>query len=209
MTDIIAEIRTKIKAVEVALGTFADFDNQEERRIYMRQNFAVIPVLKTYFGFSEAKLQDVLNKLLEKENLLLTQQQQVSAFTGRAPTIDCTGLKNALLSAKVEGGFLCLSGLDVFPVSLKETTDKIPSKLLIRSFHGEVNMIIKKMMVDREARGNIGGAIFFGPSGTGKSWASQAVLVDELRHAKVSAGQAVVYFDSAGKRAFVFSKERS
>eukprot|EP01039_Chlorochromonas_danica_P003794 gene3795-4144_t len=76
MTDIIAEIRTKIKAVEVALGTFADFDNQEERRIYMRQNFAIIPVLKTYFGFSEAKLQDVLNKLLEKENLLLTQQQQ-------------------------------------------------------------------------------------------------------------------------------------
>lgn len=101
-----------------------------------------------------------------------------------------------------------MSGSEVFPVSLKETTDKIPSKLLIRSFHGEVNMIIKKMMVDREARGNIGGAIFFGPSGTGKSWASQAVLVDELRDAKVS-GKAVVYFDSAGKKAFVFSKERN
>ena len=50
--------------------------------------------------------------------------------------------------------------------------------------------------------------MFFGPSGTGKSWAGQAVLVDELKDAEVS-GKAVVYFDSLGKRAFVFSKERS
>ena len=52
-----------------------------------------------------------------------------------------------------------------------------------------------------------GGAIFFGPSGTGKSWAGEAILVDKLSDAKVS-GKAVVHFDSAGKRAFVFSRKK-
>jgi hypothetical protein len=81
MTDI-AEIQLKIKAVEFALGSFADYENEGERRNILRQNFTAIPGLKTYFGFSEDKLQDALNKqqdkknlLLEKENLLLAQLQ--------------------------------------------------------------------------------------------------------------------------------------
>jgi hypothetical protein len=102
MADI-AEIKEKIKAVEFALGTFADYENEEERRKFLRQNFTAVPGLKTYFGFSEDKLQDekkqlqdekkqlqdALNRLqekekelqreknllLEKENLLLAQQQ--------------------------------------------------------------------------------------------------------------------------------------
>mmetsp|Transcript_10110 Transcript_10110/g.13877 ORF Transcript_10110/g.13877 Transcript_10110/m.13877 type:complete len:528 (+) Transcript_10110:111-1694(+) len=125
-----------------------------------------------------------------------------------ARVIVCTSLKNGLLSAKVEGDFLCLSGSDVFPVSLKETTNKIPSKLLIRSFHNEVMLIIKKLRNDHKIRGTTGGAIFFGPSGSGKSWAAEAVLVDELREAEES-GKTVVYFDTGGMRAFVFSKERN
>jgi hypothetical protein len=96
----------------------------------------------------------------------------------------------------------------VFPVGLKEATNKIPSKLLMRSFHDEVKLVLQKLRTDRKAFSNNGGAIFFGPTGTGKSWASQAVLVDELREAEVT-GNSVVYFDSAGKRACVFSKERS
>ena len=104
-------------------------------------------------------------------------------------------------------GFLCLSGSEAFPVSLKENTNAIPSKLLIRSFHKEIKLILQKLRNDRKVDCN-GGAIFFGPSGTGKSWAGQAVLVDELREAEVS-GKAVVYFDSTGKRAFVFSKRRT
>jgi hypothetical protein len=103
---------------------------------------------------------------------------------------------------------LCLSGTEVFPVSLKESTNKIPSKLLSRSFHSEVKLILEKLRNDRKALDDTGGAIFFGPSGTAKSWASQAVLMDELIEAEES-GKAVVYFDAGGKRAFVFSKERS
>jgi hypothetical protein len=74
MTDI-AEIQLKIKAVEFALGTFADYENEEERRNFLRQNFTAIPGLKTYFDFPKDKLQDGKNLLLEKENLLLAQQQ--------------------------------------------------------------------------------------------------------------------------------------
>ncbi len=88
MADI-AEIQLKIKAVEFALGTFADYENEEERRNFLRQNFTAIPGLKTYFDFTKDelkdalnklqdalnKLQDALNKLLEKENLLLAQLQ--------------------------------------------------------------------------------------------------------------------------------------
>eukprot|EP00981_Chlorochromonas_danica_P010794 scaffold3413_cov189-Ochromonas_danica.AAC.1 len=145
---------------------------------------------------------------LAEAKLLLLEAKQERQQAGGVPAVDCTGLKTALLSAKVDGGFLCLSGSEVFPVSLKETTNEIPSKLLIRSFHNEVKLIIKKLRTDRKVKRTTGGAIFFGPSGTGKSWAGEAVLVDELREAEVS-GKTVVYFDSAGKRAFVFSKERS
>ncbi len=81
MTDI-AEIQLEIKAVKFALGSFADYENEGERRNILRQNFTAIPGLKTYFGFSEDKLQDALNKLQdalnklqEKENLLLAQLQ--------------------------------------------------------------------------------------------------------------------------------------
>lgn len=71
----IAEIQLKIKAVEFALASFADYDNEVERKTFLRHNFTAIPGLKTYFVFSDNKLQDALNKLQEMENLLLAQQQ--------------------------------------------------------------------------------------------------------------------------------------
>jgi len=83
MADI-AEIQLKIKAVEFALGSFADYENEEERRIFLRQNFTAIRGLKTYFGFSETQLQDEKkqlqdekNLLQEKENLLLSLQRGI------------------------------------------------------------------------------------------------------------------------------------
>jgi hypothetical protein len=132
----------------------------------------------------------------------------VSVAPRGTPAVDCTELKNALLSAEEKDGFLCLSGSEVFPVSLKETTNEIPSKLMIRAFHSEVKLILKKLRSDRKTKRINGGAILFGPSGTGKSWTGEAVLVDELREAQES-GKTIVYFDSVGKRAFVFSKQRS
>ena len=74
MADI-TEIQSEIKAVKFALDSFADYENEEERRKFLRQNFTAVPGLKTYFGFSETELKDALNKLQEKEILLLAQQQ--------------------------------------------------------------------------------------------------------------------------------------
>ena len=89
MADI-SEIQLEIKAMKFALGTFADYENEEERRKFLRENFTAIKELKTYFSFSEDKLQDTLNKLqillLLRDNLLLIQQQgmnvNVSFYAG-------------------------------------------------------------------------------------------------------------------------------
>jgi hypothetical protein len=74
MADI-TEIQLKIKAVEFALKSFARFSDEELRRNHLRSQFDSVQNLDTYFGFSEDKLQDALKLLLEKENLLLVQQQ--------------------------------------------------------------------------------------------------------------------------------------
>ncbi len=42
MADI-AEIQLKIKALEFALGAFADYENEGERKKFLRQNFTAIP----------------------------------------------------------------------------------------------------------------------------------------------------------------------
>jgi len=74
MTDI-NEIKLEIKAVKFALRSFAKYENDgDRRRNFLRENFDTEPALETYYGFSEEKLQDSLNKLQEKENLLLAQQ---------------------------------------------------------------------------------------------------------------------------------------
>lgn len=43
----------------------------------------------------------------------------------------------------------------------------------------------------------------FGPAGTGGSWASMAVLVDELADAE-SSGRSVLFFDEKSRCAYVF-----
>jgi len=79
MADI-AEIQLEIKAVKFALMSFADDYENEERRNFLKLNFTAIPGLKTYLGFSETELKNALNKLQEKENLLLVREQQGRNF---------------------------------------------------------------------------------------------------------------------------------
>jgi hypothetical protein len=130
--------------------------------------------------------------------------------------VDCTALKNALLTPVMVGNFLCLPNTEAFPVGVKDNSsvNTIPSKLLKRDFHKEIRLIVKYLRENRRKRPDKGavfrpnkGAVFFGPSGTGKSWAAMAVLIDELKLAEKS-GRTVVYFDSVSKCACVFGKHR-
>ena len=79
MADI-AEIQLKVKAIEFALDSFADYENEGDRKKNLRQNFAAIPGLKTYFGFSEDDLKDALKMQQEKENTLLALQRGENIF---------------------------------------------------------------------------------------------------------------------------------
>jgi hypothetical protein len=78
----------------------------------------------------------------------------------------------------------------------------------------EIGLIVKYLRENSRKGPDVGavfrpneGAVFFGPSGTGKSWAAMAVLVDELKLAEKT-GRTVVYFDSVSKCAFVFGMHR-
>ena len=80
MADI-ADIQLKIKAVEFTLSTFADFENEEERRSFLRQNFTAVSGLKIYFDFTKDELKDEKKQLQEKENMLLAQQKGSNCYT--------------------------------------------------------------------------------------------------------------------------------
>ena len=71
----IAEIQLEIRAEEFALASFADLEDEEERRKFLKHQFTSQPILKKYLGFSEDKLQNALSKLQKNNNLLLAQQQ--------------------------------------------------------------------------------------------------------------------------------------
>ena len=58
------DVELKIKAVEHALGTFADHRNDEEARMTcLRNSFSLFPHLKTYFSYSENALVNLLEQL--------------------------------------------------------------------------------------------------------------------------------------------------
>lgn len=71
--DGIAEIQSEIKAVKFALKSFAQYRDDHQRQDYLRSNFDVVLNLDTYFGFSQDKLAEFLDKLQGKENLLLAK----------------------------------------------------------------------------------------------------------------------------------------
>ena len=104
------------------------------------------------------------------------------------------GFKNALLNAQLEDGFLCLPDKQLYPIGEKSdyARNTMPSKLLVRDFHKEINLILQLIRASRMDRG-FGGAIFFGPSGIGKRWSLMSVLIDELKRAEVEKN-CVVWF---------------
>eukprot|EP01031_Cornospumella_fuschlensis_P038480 gene38480-46772_t len=83
----IAEIETKIRAIEFALGSFADYDNDDEagRQNFLRANFTAVPGLNIYFEDTYDKLREnntLLQELkLEKRRQLLEEKRlQVEAM---------------------------------------------------------------------------------------------------------------------------------
>jgi hypothetical protein len=130
--------------------------------------------------------------------------------------MDCFALKNGLLNLVTEGNFLCLPNKENFPVGIKDSPsmNPIPFKLLKRDFHKEIWLIVQYLREVRRKRPDKDavfrpnkGAVFFGPSGIGKSWAAMAVLIDELKLAETT-GRTVVYFDCGNMSAHVFGKHR-
>ena len=117
-----------------------------------------------------------------------------------------TSLRNALLNPIEEGNFYCLPNSQVFPVGANDDSNinPIPHKLLRRQFHKELVMIVQYL---RENRIPNKGGVFFGPSGSGKSWAAMAVLMEELK-ASETTGRSVVFFEACSGNAFVFGKHR-
>jgi hypothetical protein len=78
MADI-TETQLEIKAVEFALESFARFSDEQQRKDHLRAQLDAVQDLDTYFGFSEAELEDALNKLQEEENLLLEKEKLLLA----------------------------------------------------------------------------------------------------------------------------------
>jgi len=66
----IQEVQAKIKAIEIAIDSFADFDVEQQRIDHLKQQFAQFPKLKTYFEFPKNQLQELLLELQKEKNKL-------------------------------------------------------------------------------------------------------------------------------------------
>lgn len=65
-------MQLEIKAVKFALSSFSKFRKKEEERVaFLDSQLETVQYLEVYSDFPKDKLQDALNKLQEKENLLL------------------------------------------------------------------------------------------------------------------------------------------
>jgi hypothetical protein len=97
----IQDVELKIKAVEYALGTFADHRNDEEaRQAYLRSDFNPLPQLKIYFSYSENALVNLLEKLqgeiwqlrqLQSQQLQLQLELQKQFKTAATTVRICIG----------------------------------------------------------------------------------------------------------------------
>ena len=75
--------------------------NRKEK-VFLKKNLTAIPGLRTYFGFSEDKLQDALNKLQDEKNLLLEKEKKLQEETNLLLE------KEILLLGQQQGGiFIC------------------------------------------------------------------------------------------------------
>ena len=90
MADITA-IRLKIEAVELVLASFTKFRNEEEKErvSYLESKLETVSFLEVYFDFSKAELKDTLNKLQEKEIILLDLQRGKFVDVNNSCLCDC------------------------------------------------------------------------------------------------------------------------
>ncbi len=108
-----------------------------------------------------------------------------------------------LNSKKDENGFICLPNEQIFPVTSElDVKFNMASKLFVRDFHHELILILNYLRTNNER-----GAVFYGPSGIGKSWASIYVLINEIKNSEKKKNS-VVYFKANTESAYVFSKNR-
>lgn len=56
------EIEHKIKAIEFAIESFVDFNNEEERCAYLKSHIELYPCLKTYIFFNITDLTAILRE---------------------------------------------------------------------------------------------------------------------------------------------------
>jgi hypothetical protein len=90
MTDI-EKVRSKIEAIEFALASFYDFENDEAgRKIYLAEHFTSMPALKSYVHYSVEDLKVAIKQLQEEKNLLLTRAQSATsiATATAAPSVN-------------------------------------------------------------------------------------------------------------------------
>ena len=79
------QVTAEINFVKVALGSFEDFQDEDQRKAYLKSKLALITdetlrdQLKGYVRCSEDKLQDQLNELQRKENLLQEEKLKMMA----------------------------------------------------------------------------------------------------------------------------------
>lgn len=63
LTNNLHEIEHKIKAIEFAIESFADFNNEEEQRCaYLKSHIELYPYLKTYIFFNITELTAILRE---------------------------------------------------------------------------------------------------------------------------------------------------
>jgi hypothetical protein len=107
MADI-AEIQLEIKAIKFALGSFARFTDEQQRKDYLRSQFDTVQNLTTYFSFSELELKDTLNKeqdTLSKQQDTLSKQQD--ALNKQQDLKRLLLERNRLLALQRGGVFTC------------------------------------------------------------------------------------------------------
>lgn len=65
-------VRCEIEAVSCVLASFTKYENAVERNQYLRSKLDDIPSLDVYFHYSVQELKDVVSKLQNCENKLLS-----------------------------------------------------------------------------------------------------------------------------------------
>jgi len=109
---------------------------EQERISFLRQQFVTFPKLKTYFGYSEEKLQDMLLKLQDEKNLLLAQSQASNSGGANVTTEALVARKRKSIAEATKVKDTCPTFFDETLVvadqlqNAKDEIDSLKSQLL-------------------------------------------------------------------------------